>query len=95
MDFMFMVGKKEKHMVAFHFNRFWGNLDIRVDGKTVIKDIRIGFTKLIKKYEFPVGYAEPHKVVIEKERKLFLAGFRKQKYRVFIDERLMQEYEGY
>jgi hypothetical protein len=32
--------------------------------------------------------------VIEKKRKLFLAGLRPQQYRIFIDGNLVQTYEG-
>ena len=45
-------------------------------------------------FEFNVGTHEPHKVAIEKERKLLLAGLRKQKYRAFVDGKLIQSYEG-
>jgi hypothetical protein len=41
-----------------------------------------------------VGINEKHHVVIEKKRKLFLAGLRPMQYRVFIDGQLAQTYEG-
>jgi hypothetical protein len=50
--------------------------------------------KLTKRYEFVVGSQEQHQIAIEKKRKLFLAGFRPQQYRVFIDGQLVQTYEG-
>jgi hypothetical protein len=50
---------------------------------------------LVKTYEFYVGTNERHAVKIEKQRKLFLAGLRPQKYRVYVDGRLMQQYEGF
>jgi hypothetical protein len=59
------------------------------------RDFRIASVRLVKRYELTVGDREAHSVVIEKERKLFFAGFRKQKYRVLIDGRLVQEHEGY
>jgi len=37
---------------------------------------------------------EQHQIIIEKKRKLFLAGFRPQTYRIFIDGQLVQTYEG-
>jgi hypothetical protein len=95
MHFTFEVGEREKHTVSFHFNQMWGNLKITVDEKPVIRDFRILSLKTVTKYEFPVGDTEPHKVVIEKERKLLLAGYRKQMYRVLIDDRLVQEHEGF
>jgi hypothetical protein len=95
MTFAFQVGDREKHAVSFHFNQLWGNLKISVDQKPLIKDFRIVSLKLIKSYEFSVGAEERHSVKIEKERKLFFAGFRKQRYRVFVDGALVKQHEGF
>ena len=95
MTFTFEVGDQEKHQVRFNFNRHVGNLEIVVDGKTVVSELRIAQLSKVRKHEFPVGTTERHNVAIEKERKLFFSGLRKQKYRVFVDERLTQEIEGY
>ena len=95
MKFTFQVGEGEKHQVTFHFNQLVGNLKITVDQKPVVRDFRIASLKLVKTYAFPVGNAERHNVRIEKERKLLLAGFRKQRYRVFVDDALVQEHEGF
>ena len=89
-----MVGVREQHRVDFSFDQFAGNLEILVDGQPLIKDFRLLSLKLTKRYEFTVGVEEPHLIAIEKERKLLLAGFRPQKYRIFIDGRLVQTYEG-
>jgi hypothetical protein len=59
-----------------------------------VKDFRLLSLKLTKRYEFEVGTEERHQIAIEKKRKLFLAGFRPQQYRVFIDGQLVQTYEG-
>jgi hypothetical protein len=45
-------------------------------------------------FEFNVGQQEQHKVAIEKQRALLLAGLRPQKYRVFVDGQLIQSSEG-
>ena len=95
MNFTFEVGNQEKHLVTFDFNRFWGNLKITVDNEAVIKDIQFISLSLVKQYRFNVGDTESHNILIEKERKLFFAGFRKQKYRVFVDGKLLNEYEGF
>jgi hypothetical protein len=71
-----------------------GNLKITVDGNSVVKDLRMFSLSLVKRYEFEVGVQEQHKVAIEKVRKLLLAGLRPQKYRVFVDGKLVQSYEG-
>jgi len=95
MKFNFEVGNREKHQITFSFNQMFGNLKITVDGETLKRDFRLLSFNLIKKYEFNVGVQERHKIVIEKERKLLLAGFRPQKYRVFVDDKLLQEHEGF
>jgi hypothetical protein len=42
-----------------------------------------------------VGSAEKHKVVLEKQRPLLFAGFRSQVYRVFVDDKLVHEQQGF
>jgi len=94
MNFSFIVGQQEQHRVDFSFDQVIGNLEIKVDGETAVKDFRLASLKLTKRYEFIVGVNEKHHVAIEKTRKLFLAGLRPQRYRVFIDGRLVQTYHG-
>ena len=94
MQFSFKVGNHEQHQIDFSFDQFIGNLEIRVDGQPVIKDFRMFSLSLTKRYEFTVGSEEQHHIVIEKKRKLLLAGARPQQYRIFIDGKLVQTYEG-
>ena len=94
MNFGFTVGNQEPHRIDFSFDQFMGNLEIKVDGQTAVKDFRSFSLKLTKRYALNVGVNEKHHVVIEKRRKLFLAGVRPQEYRIFIDGQLMQTYEG-
>ena len=94
MQFSFTVGNHEQHRVDFSFDQFIGNLEIKVDGQPAVKDFRFASLKLTKRYDFVVGFNEKHRVAIEKKRKLFLAGLRPQRYRVFIDGQLVQTYEG-
>jgi hypothetical protein len=94
MQFSFLVGVQEQHQVDFSFDQFIGNLEIRVDGQALVKDFRMLSLKLTKRYEFTVGNQEQHQIALEKKRKLFLAGFRPQQYRIFIDGQLVQTYEG-
>jgi hypothetical protein len=94
MRFDFAVGSQEEHRVEFSFDQFSGDLEITVDGNMAVKDFRMLSLSLVKRYEFMVGTQERHKVVIEKRRRLLLAGFRKQKYRVLVDGKLLQTYEG-
>ncbi|TVX96230.1 hypothetical protein [Cohnella terricola] len=94
MKFSFDVGINEKHRVDFSFNQFWGNLSICVNGKKLIKDFIIISVSLTKTYNLEIGVEERHKVKIEKTRKLFFAGLRKTKYKVYIDGVLTNEFEG-
>ena len=94
MQFSFRVGIQEPHQVDFSFDQFAGNLEIRVDGEPLVKDFRMLSLRLTKRYEFTVGSREIHQIAIEKKRKLFLAGLRPQRYRIFIDGQLAQTYEG-
>ena len=94
MQFSFRVGVQEQHQVDFSFDQFIGNLEIKVDGQPVVKDFRMLSLSLTKRYDFTVGTHEQHHIIIEKKRKLFLAGVRPQLYRIFIDGQLAQTYEG-
>ena len=94
MQFSFMVGAAEKHRVDFSFDQFMGHLQILVDGAAVVKDFRMFSLSLTKRYEFTIGEQEKHDVVIEKKRKLFLAGLRPMRYRIFIDGKLVETKEG-
>jgi hypothetical protein len=94
MQFSFLVGVHEQHQVDFSFDQAIGNLEIKVDGQPLVKDFLMLSLRLTKRYQFTVGIQEQHHVKIEKKRKLFLAGFRPQRYRIFIDRQLVQTYEG-
>lgn len=85
---------QEQHQVDFAFDQFVGNLEIRVDGQPLVKDFRLLSLRLTKRYEFTIGVQERHQIAIEKKRKLFLAGFRPQRNRIFIDGQLVQTYES-
>src|SRR5207302_10277660 len=62
MQFSFTVGVNEQHRVDFSFDQFIGNLEIKVDGQTAIKDFRFASLKLTKRYELMVGIDEKHHV---------------------------------
>ena len=95
MEIVFDVGKEEKHYVVFTFNQLFGTVEIQVDGIQIMSETQMFSHELIKTYMFDVGNKEIHSVRIDKERKLILAGFRKHKYRVFVDEDLVEERVGY
>lgn len=50
---------------------------------------------LVEKWDFQVGIYEKHQVRIEKERTRVFSGIRPHKYRVYVDDRLIDEYKGY
>jgi hypothetical protein len=85
----FEVGQEERHRVVFSFDRFSGSTKIRVDGALVDSERAMFSVQLTKRYEFGVGQAEKHAVVIEKTRKQLLAGFRPSTYNVFVDGKLV------
>ncbi|MBO0805377.1 MAG: hypothetical protein J2P25_20145 [Nocardiopsaceae bacterium] len=83
--FHFDVGVRERHRVDFAFDRWSGSLKIRLDGFLLDTDRLFMSVKTTRRYEFTVGQSERHAVVIEKRRKLLLAGFRKSDYLVLVD----------
>jgi hypothetical protein len=87
----FVVGYRERHLVAVSYDKFWGKLDITVDGAPLVSDFRLASVKLVKTYEFVVGVHERHTVRVDKHRKLLLAGFRPQVCRAYVDGQLAAE----
>jgi hypothetical protein len=93
-DFEFQVGDTEQHRVAFHWGQLFGRVRISVDDVEVVgenKAVRLT-SPAVRKFEFSVGDTERHDVVIEKIRKRFLGGARKQSCRAFVDGGLIGEY---
>jgi hypothetical protein len=93
-DFAFDVGEAENHRVAFHWGQLFGRVRITVDFMKVLEEnnaVSLG-SSATRKFEFSVGDAEVHAVLIEKTRKRFLGGARKQTCRAFVDGELIGEY---
>jgi hypothetical protein len=86
-DFAVDVGTEEPHRVAFHWGQVFGRVRITVDGEQVMeKNQPVSLrSPRTRKFEFSVGQAEVHDVVIEKTRKRILGGARKQQCRVVVD----------
>jgi hypothetical protein len=100
MNFVLEIGDKEKSKVEFSRKWFTGAMKILVDGLRVAHESPLSpathfGVKLKRHYEFEVGKAEKHKVLLENERPLLLAGVRAHTYRVFVDGRLVHEQSGY
>ncbi|HEY7916591.1 MAG TPA: hypothetical protein VIC86_06360 [Acidimicrobiales bacterium] len=94
MEFTIPVGTAEKHDVHLHFNQWFGQVRIAVDGEDAAGDWRLFTLRTTRRYEFPVGQEERHDVVIEKERKGILGGFRDQTCRVLVDGEPVGTYVG-
>jgi hypothetical protein len=84
-DFWFDVGLNERHRVEVKFNRLSQNLKIMVDGPVVRSDQLWFDLRLTNRYEFIVGYAEQHAVVVEKRRSLLFRYLIPSTYKVLID----------
>ena len=74
-DFRVAVGTEETHDVHLHFNQWFGQVRIDVDGEDTAGDWRVFTFHKTRRYEFPVGREERHDVVVEKSRKGILGGF--------------------
>jgi hypothetical protein len=101
MRFTVQIGGKEPSRVDVYRDPFLGTFRVLVDGELIAKRSAFSpFTHFtlptgVHRYEFTVGKTERHSVVVEHERPFFLAGFRPQTFRVFVDGRLMHEQRGY
>jgi hypothetical protein len=100
MKFTIEVGDETKARIDFSRDWLTGTMLVFVDGeKQVLQSPYSPSThfsfRLIKRYEFSVGEAEPHQVVLEKERPLLFAAFRPQIYRLFVDGQMVHEQTGY
>jgi spermidine/putrescine-binding protein len=93
MKFTVEIGKEEKQVISYSFNKFWGTVKIMVNGKKVKSDLRMYSFDLSKTYEFIVGLNEKHDIKIEKIRPLFNAGFRSNTYKIFVDDQLFKEFK--
>jgi len=93
MKFTVEIGNKEKQVISYSFNKFWGNVKIAVNGKKIKSDFRLYSLDLTKTYEFAVGVNEKHDIKIQKIRPLIAAGFRSNTYRIYVDDELFKEFK--
>ena len=90
MKFSIVVGEVEKHMIDFDFNQLLGRLVIKVDRTEVKRQLKLIDEPLRETHVIEVGGLERLKVRIEKQRKQLVG----QKCNVFLNDRLLQCYEG-
>ncbi|MGV8884716.1 MAG: hypothetical protein ACOH1T_03885 [Microbacteriaceae bacterium] len=91
MQLTFEVGVDERHTVVFTFDKFWGNLNIFVDGTSVVSTVQVLNLSLVSTWKFEVGHAEKHSVQIDKHRKIALAGYRPQPVYAYVDGALVAQ----
>ena len=100
MKFSLEVGNNEKSRLELSRSWFTGAMQILVDGQQAAQEswlslsTHFSFTRK-RRYEFVIGKLEKHRVVVEKERPLVIAGIRPQVYRVYVDGQLIHEQSGY
>lgn len=88
MKFSIEVGEGEKHLIECDFNQLLGRALVQVDGRAVFQ----------KKHWFSepmvdtgnVEHDQSVRIRIERERKLVFGS----KYRIYVDDRLMQLYQS-
>jgi hypothetical protein len=90
MKFSIEIGTNERHIIEFSFNQLLGRALLKVDGEVVFQKARWFSEPLKDRYEFQIGQFEPVRLRIEKERKLIVGS----KYRVFVDHRLTELFQG-
>jgi hypothetical protein len=94
------IGNKEQSQIDVLRNPLTGAFRILADGCAVAEhpadSLSAGFSfARVRRYKFAVGSAEKHQVIVEHEFPAFLAGLRRQTYRVFSDGRLVAKKHGY
>lgn len=94
------IGKTEQSRIDVLRNPLTGAFRILANGCAVVERAAgslaagLSFAR-VQRYEFAVGDAEKHQVIVEHEFPAFLAGFRRQTYRVFSDGELVAKKHGY
>lgn len=98
MKFSFNIGDKEHHKVDFNFSQMWGKLSVLVDGKEILSTLRefkSPFSTKDAPITFDIGINEKHKVSIQRTMSPIFAGFFPMKYEVYVDDKLINTYNGY
>jgi hypothetical protein len=88
MKFSIEVGEAEKHLIECDFNQLIGRALVRVDGRAVFQKQHWFSEPVVNS-----GDTQRHQNVhirIERERELVFGS----KYRIYVDDRLMQLYQG-
>ena len=92
MEFEFTVGAADRHKVRFHYSRLTNTVRIDVDGNLVKKDVYWLWIPATRRYDFEVGEAEQHEVVIETSMPRIGAKFSNPTCIVMVDGKFVREY---
>jgi hypothetical protein len=84
---VFQVGDEDRHQVRFRYSRLTNTVRIDVDGDLVERDAFRVWIPGARRYEFEVGRAEHHDVVIDMSIPRDWAKFRNPECHVTIDGR--------
>jgi len=105
MHFAVDIPGQELSRIEVYRNPFTGSFRIVADDKVVAERSPLSLfthfsrpSKLVRRvyrYEFAVGHAPQHQVVVEHVLPHFLAGLRPQTFRVFVDGQLVHQQRGY
>lgn len=95
MKYCFEVGVSEKHSVEFNYSKMTGGTKILIDGKIADKSMKPITFDLDEVYEYKIGEKEINKVKIERRRKLFGAVLRKDDYKIYVNDELIDSFKAY
>ena len=100
MKFSLTLPDAEATVIEFYRSSLWGSVWIKANGQKVLSRSalnplnQISFS-LTKNYEFSLPGSSPRHVCITKERPLFFAGFRPNRYIVTFNGHPIEEQVGY
>jgi hypothetical protein len=100
MKFAFRLPDAEETVIEFYRSSFWGSVWIKANDRVVFSqsafNLAIHFSlSLTRHYEFSLPGSSPRDICITKERPLFLAGFRSNRYCVSFNGHPLAEHAGY
>jgi len=90
MKFTLEVGTLERHQIEFDFNQLLGRSVLKVDGREVFRKNRWFSEPVVESYDLEISGRDQIRLRIIKERKLLMAS----RYKVYVDNRLTQLYQG-
>ena len=100
MEINIQLGQVEKIELIIRRNWFTGRFEYLENGNSNLIKSSLNPTthfniSLKKVYQFVVGNKETHRIKVEHIRPLLFAGFRPQKFNVYINDKLTKQYKGY